>query len=292
MDQKPGTQLPWLTSPSSSPAASHYSVSFQRLSKIYLFGSLSFSSDSILRPKRSGLVKSFGNPSLAVIEMDQKPGTQIQGSIAYELYSDILQSSSVELDGGSTAAQADDNLHESDPGDLWYDDESSYEESVEKLNKASDMEREWQRRHNQFHTIGYRDGLIAAKEAAAQEGFNIGFKDSVFTGYNWGVVRGITSAMACLPAALKDTLVETEETRNKFQCLHESVRSLSTTDALKLFYEDQKKSSNQKESAKPSSSVAASNHQSSDISILENYRIELQSLISESPLLEGHLKIN
>lgn len=40
--------------------------------------------------------------------------------------------------------------------------------------------------------IGYRDGLIAGQEASAQEGFNIGFKDSVLIGYNWGLVRGIT----------------------------------------------------------------------------------------------------
>ncbi|KAI3445106.1 hypothetical protein Pfo_001771 [Paulownia fortunei] len=217
----------------------------------------------------------------------------MQGSIASDLYSEILQSSSVELDRGSTAAQANDNLHESDPGDLWYDDESSCGDSVEKLNKASDMDREWQRRHNQFHTIGYRDGLIAGKEAAAQEGFNIGFKDSVFIGYNWGTVRGITSAMACFSDGLKEKLVETEETRNKFQCLHESVQSLSTTDALKLFYEDQKKrKSSDQESAKPSSTVTDLNHQSPDVSVLKKYLEQLQSLLSESPLVEGHLNIN
>ncbi|KAL8480576.1 hypothetical protein ACS0TY_027209 [Phlomoides rotata] len=144
---------------------------------------------------------------------------ELQGSIAREIYSEILQSSTVELDGGLTAAQADGDLHESDPGDSWYDDEPS----VEQLKKESDMDREWKRRHNQFHTIGYRDGVIAGKEAAAQEGFNIGFKESVLNGYNWGLVRGIGSAMACLPGGLKEKLVEVEETRNKFQSLHESV---------------------------------------------------------------------
>lgn len=43
-----------------------------------------------------------------------------------------------------------------------------------------------------IYQIGYRDGLIAGKEASAQEGFNIGFKQSVLTGYNWGLVRGVT----------------------------------------------------------------------------------------------------
>ncbi|GFQ00356.1 yae1 domain-containing protein 1, partial [Phtheirospermum japonicum] len=208
----------------------------------------------------------------------------IQGSIANELYSEIVQSSNVELDRGLTAAaQANDNLHgkESDSGDVWYEEgnddyETSDEHSVEKMNKRSDMEREWQRRHNQFHTIGYRDGLIAGKEAAAQKGFNIGFENSVFAGYNWGLVRGINSAMACLPGGLKEKLVETEETRNKFNHLHETVQSLSTTDALKLFYENQKrKLPNENESG-----------------VLENYHRQLESLVNESPLLEGHLKAN
>ncbi|KAL8500931.1 hypothetical protein ACS0TY_020500 [Phlomoides rotata] len=214
---------------------------------------------------------------------------ELQGSIARELYSEILQSSSVELDGGLTAAQEDGDLHESDPGDSWYDDEPS----VEQLKKESDMDREWKRRHNQFHTIGYRDGVIAGKEAAAQEGFNIGFKESVLNGYNWGLVRGICSAMACLPGGLKEKLVEVEETRNKFQSLHESVQSLSTTDALKLFYEDQKrKSLNQMESAKPSSTVTDHNDQSPGTNLLENYIQQLQLILKESPGIEGHLKIN
>ncbi|KAL3617408.1 hypothetical protein CASFOL_037729 [Castilleja foliolosa] len=89
-------------------------------------------------------------------------------------------------------------------------------------------------------------------------------------------------------------LVKTEVARNKLNHLHETVQSLSTTDALKLFYEDQKrKSPNEKEIAKPSSTVAVSNHQMSEISVLENYHRRLESLISESPLLlEGHLKVN
>jgi len=44
----------------------------------------------------------------------------------------------------------------------------------------------------EYFQIGYRDGLTAGKEASAQEGFNIGFKESVVAGCNWGLVRGIT----------------------------------------------------------------------------------------------------
>lgn len=39
--------------------------------------------------------------------------------------------------------------------------------------------------------MGYRDGLIAGKEASSREGFNIGFKQSVLVGYNWGLVRAV-----------------------------------------------------------------------------------------------------
>lgn len=99
--------------------------------------------------------------------------------------------------------------------------------------------------------------------------------------------------MACLPVGLKEKLVETEETRMKFQSLHESVQSLSTTDALRLFYEDQKrKSLHQKESAKPSSTVTDHNDHSPGTSLLENYIQQLQSILNESPEIEGHLKIN
>ncbi|KAK4414527.1 hypothetical protein Salat_2865700 [Sesamum alatum] len=217
----------------------------------------------------------------------------MEGSIANELYSEVLQSSSVKFVGESTAIEANNNSHENNPSDLWYDDGSSCEDSVEKLNRTSDMDREWQRRRDQFHTLGYRDGLIAGKETAAQEGFNIGFKDSVFIGYNWGRVRGITSAMACLPSGLKEKLVEREEARNKFKCLHESVQSLSTIDALKLFYEDRKrKSANQKEGAEPSSTTIDIDHQIPDVSVLKTYGEQLHSLLSEAPSVEVAFKMN
>ncbi|KAL0379831.1 UNVERIFIED_CONTAM: hypothetical protein Sangu_0047400 [Sesamum angustifolium] len=149
---------------------------------------------------------------------------QCKGSIANELYSEVFQSSSVKLDGGSNAVEANDNSIENNPGDLWYDDGSSCEDSVEKLNRTSDMDREWQRR------LGYRDGLIAGKEAAAQEGFNVGFKDSVFLGTAGVMSEGLL-------------------------------------DALKLFYEDQKrKSANQKEGAEPSSTTTELDHQNPDVS--------------------------
>ncbi|KAI3448836.1 hypothetical protein Pfo_005501 [Paulownia fortunei] len=111
----------------------------------------------------------------------------MQGSMANDLYSDILQQSSVELYKGSTAAQKDDNLH---------------------YIETSGIDREWERRRDQFHMIGDLDGLIAGKEAAAQEGFNIVIKDPVHIGYSWGLVGGITSfVLSSLKRALSFNVV-------------------------------------------------------------------------------------
>ncbi|KAL2491708.1 Essential protein Yae1 [Abeliophyllum distichum] len=112
--------------------------------------------------------------------------------------------------------------------------------------------REWEleRIRNQFVTVGYREGLMAGQEASAQDGFNIGFKQSVSAGYNSGIVRGVTSAMNCLSNELKERLVETEEKRHKLKQLHESVLSLSTSDALKLFHEEQSRQEHQQYTAR------------------------------------------
>ncbi|KAL5707324.1 hypothetical protein ACHQM5_025383 [Ranunculus cassubicifolius] len=112
-----------------------------------------------------------------------------------------------------------------DDGDSWYDD-------------GSYNDREWEKLRDNFHTIGYRDGLTAGKEAAAQEGFNIGFKQSVLVGYKWGYVRGFTGAIMCLPNGLKEKLVATLETREKLQNLYVCVQSVSTQNALKEFHAD------------------------------------------------------
>eukprot|EP00262_Sarcandra_glabra_P001315 TRINITY_DN1135_c0_g1_i1.p1 TRINITY_DN1135_c0_g1~~TRINITY_DN1135_c0_g1_i1.p1 ORF type:complete len:259 (-),score=44.71 TRINITY_DN1135_c0_g1_i1:52-726(-) len=133
--------------------------------------------------------------------------------------------------------------HQSDPydddgDDMWCEDGSLCDSFGDGLGKTSDLNREWARRHGQFHTIGYRDGLIAGKETSAQEGFNVGFKQSVLTGYNWGLVRGITSAFICLPDHLKEKVVGTLEKRDGLQNLYESVHSVSTKQALKLFHDD------------------------------------------------------
>ncbi|KAG5227686.1 protein YAE [Salix suchowensis] len=208
----------------------------------------------------------------------------MEGSIAKELYSESLQLSvsSAELVSKPITS-----------GDLQDDDGPLWDVSDEELDRESDLDREWKRRHDQFHTIGYRDGVISGKEASAQEGFNIGFKQSVLAGYNWGVVRGVTSALACLPDALKERLIEEQGQRNKFQGFYETVHSVSTTDALKLFHDDvlRKKEEEQSEHAMASSDVSGMNKDSSGCRHLENYVGELQSLLLESPEIKSHLSV-
>ncbi|CAK7325049.1 unnamed protein product [Dovyalis caffra] len=206
----------------------------------------------------------------------------MEGSFAKELYSESLQLSNAELGTEPIVS-----------GDLQDDGGSLWGGSDEELERESDLDREWQRRHDQFHTIGYRGGLIAGKEASAQEGFNIGFKQSVLAGYNWGIVRGFTSALSCLPNALKERLIEEQEKRNKFRGLYETVHSISTTDALKFFHDDvlRNKAEEQSEHAKASSDVSGINKDSSGCSHLENYVGELQSLLLESPEIKSHLSV-
>ncbi|KAL2514638.1 uncharacterized protein Fot_28609 [Forsythia ovata] len=140
----------------------------------------------------------------------------MEGSIAADLYGEALQQSSIE----SCPTSAPDctlNDAQDNGSDDWCDEDGS--------------SREWESERicNQFVTVGYREGLMAGQEASAQDGFNIGFKQSVFGWIQLG--------------ELKERLVEKEEKRHKLKQLHESVHSLSTSDALKLFHEEQTRTS-------------------------------------------------
>ncbi|XP_019058692.1 PREDICTED: yae1 domain-containing protein 1-like isoform X2 [Tarenaya hassleriana] len=109
------------------------------------------------------------------------PSEDVKANLAEELYGESLRLSKPGLDSASHGG--DDYNFEDNDGSVWGSDEESNRES---------LDREWQRRRDEFHAIGYRDGIIAGKEAAAQEGFNIGFKESVLAGYKFGLVRGIS----------------------------------------------------------------------------------------------------
>ncbi|KAL5760338.1 hypothetical protein ACOSP7_018851 [Xanthoceras sorbifolium] len=213
----------------------------------------------------------------------------MENSLAEELYSESLRLSKLALDSTPTTINCRDegSLQDGD-GSLWGDSDE------EEFDKSSDLDREWRRRHDQFHTMGYRDGVIAGKEASAQEGFNAGFKQSFPAGYNWGLVRGVSSALESLPDELKGLLIKTQENRAKFQDLHESVHSLSTTDALRLFHDDilTNKAVKPNEHAETSSSISGLQEHRTDCSSLENHSRELQSLLLESPAIQVHLAVH
>ncbi|CAD5174145.1 unnamed protein product [Musa acuminata subsp. malaccensis] len=88
--------------------------------------------------------------------------------------------------------------------------------------------------------MGYRDGTSAGNEASAQEGFNIGFKQSASSGYKWGIVSGIIvglmGAFVSLPDQFKEKLVKELEDRGRFQSLYKPVQKISTDDALVIMY--------------------------------------------------------
>ncbi|THG00107.1 hypothetical protein TEA_012403 [Camellia sinensis var. sinensis] len=222
-------------------------------------------------------------------------------SFADELYSETLRLSNGELGPISSANDEQNGSYDHELDQLSHDDGSLWGSSPEEHDSLSDLDREWKRRHDQFHTHGYDsstgDGYItvtfvgmpghkSGKEASAQEGFNLGFKESVLAGYNWGLVRGVTSALTLLPDGLREKLVETQEEKDKFQSLYESVHSLSTTDALKLFHDISKRSVEQIDSNEASSNVDQSSN------ILQNYSGELKSLVLKCPAIEVNLVLD
>ncbi|CAA7388770.1 unnamed protein product [Spirodela intermedia] len=79
--------------------------------------------------------------------------------------------------------------------------------------------------------MGYRDGIIAGKEASAQEGFNAGFKKAVLGGYKWGFVRGVASALTGLPDSPRGKLAERIEKKDALWKLCETQKDLSSAGA-------------------------------------------------------------
>ena len=103
---------------------------------------------------------------------------------------------------------------------------------------SSELDHEWQARQNQFHTLGYRDGVEAGKNSSVQEGFNLGYAEATVAGFNWGVARGLTTAFAALTPSVKEKLVSVGEARGRLETLDRSIHSISFTEALRSFYRD------------------------------------------------------
>ncbi|XP_065033965.1 uncharacterized protein LOC135666303 isoform X10 [Musa acuminata AAA Group] len=158
---------------------------------------------------------------------------------------------------------------------------------MEGINDA-DLNREQKRRYDQFYT-GYRDGISAGKEASAQEGFNIGFKQSASSGYKWGIVRGITSAFVNLPDQFKEKLVKKLEDRCTFQSLYKPVQEISTDDALRMYHfqlQQENKQSHQRSKATVSSAI-----EDFDCNKLDFFFKELMLLVSESSEIKASVDV-
>ncbi|KAG8053945.1 hypothetical protein GUJ93_ZPchr0001g31395 [Zizania palustris] len=116
-------------------------------------------------------------------------------------------------------------------------DDEIWDDASDSPGHGSTLDREWVHRQNQFHKMGYRDGIAEGQKDIAQEGFNVGFGQSVHAGYKWGLVRGITSALVSLPDSLKEKLLPNVQCKGKLQDFQNSVQEISAEDALQMFHE-------------------------------------------------------
>ncbi|KAF5329387.1 hypothetical protein D9619_008954 [Psilocybe cf. subviscida] len=70
---------------------------------------------------------------------------------------------------------------------------------------------EWSRISEDFTNVGYREGIVAGKEAASQEGFNVGFETiGVPIGREIGILRGVASVLL---SVLQSTEIDADSTR-------------------------------------------------------------------------------
>lgn len=212
----------------------------------------------------------------------------MEGSEAVETFS--VEEASVVADGGAAEVSAA-NVSDFHRDDL-SKDVSWLEDSDDKADGASMLDREWKTRHEQFYNAGYREGISAGRNDAAQEGFNHGFKDSVMIGYKWGIVRGVTSALAHLPNELKVKLVEKDEVRKQFLSLHGVVDSISTGDALRFFYEDIQRAKPAEQRSTVEDGSSATHQSSSERGALENYIGKLELLLEQCPAVDLHSELN
>ncbi|KAH9608231.1 hypothetical protein KSS87_013934 [Heliosperma pusillum] len=157
--------------------------------------------------------------------------------------------------------------------DAWFNDD---------CDNDLELHNEWKLRREKFYTDGYREGIIEGQKDSAQEGFNLGFKDSVMVGYKWGIVRGVTSALAHIPDELKKKLVEEEEVRQEFLNLHDQVDAITTDDALKIYYDKIKREKSEDQNNSIDSDPSLTHP--SDCVGLETYIGKLELLLKKIPL--------
>ncbi|CAD5314488.1 unnamed protein product [Arabidopsis thaliana] len=168
-------------------------------------------------------------------------------------------------------------------------DDPFYGSSDEDYSEARVLDNENEQRRVKFHSAGYRDGIVVGKEAIAQEGYNFGYKESVLAGYKFGIVRGVSSALAFLPVEFREKLIDEQETREKFQKLHSFVHALSTEVAMKRFYETLTTKQGEEKSGEEGSDSCSVSGSCSGVNVttdLGSYVTELSSLLDKSPTIE------
>ncbi|KAL5221037.1 hypothetical protein ABZP36_025750 [Zizania latifolia] len=156
-------------------------------------------------------------------------------------------------------------------------DDEIWDDASDSPGHGSILDREWVHRQNQFYKMGYRDGIAEGQKDIAQEGFNVGFVQSVHVGYKWGLVRGITSALASLPDSLKEKVLPNVQCRGKLQDLQNSVQEISAEDAPQMFHESILQSRHSSEESHVTSNRATNS------SILQSLSKDLVLLLRECP---------
>ncbi|CAD5323194.1 unnamed protein product [Arabidopsis thaliana] len=202
-----------------------------------------------------------------------EPHEDVKDNLAKELYGE-----SVQLSKHGNNNHVLENL-----------DDPFYGSSDEDYSEARVLDNENKQRRVKFHSAGYRDGIVAGKEAIAQEGYNFGYKESVLNGYQFGLVRGVSSALAFLPDELREKLINEQETREKFQKLHSSVHALSTEVAMKRFYETLTTKQGEEKSGEEGPDSCSDSGSGSGVNVttdLGSYVTELSSLLDKSPTIE------
>ncbi|XP_010478881.1 PREDICTED: uncharacterized protein LOC104757788 isoform X2 [Camelina sativa] len=205
-----------------------------------------------------------------------EPPEDGKSNFAKELYGESLKL--------STHGNVDHSLEDSD--------DPFYGSSDEEYSEARVLDHDNKLRREKFHTAGYREGIAAGQEAIAQEGYNFGYKESVLDGYKFGIVRGVSSALAFLPDELREKVIDEQETREKFQKLHSSVHGISTEAAMKLFYGALTSKEGEEKSGAEGSDSGSGSGSGSGVNAttdLGSYVTELNSLLDKSPKIEVKL---
>ncbi|XP_058107128.1 uncharacterized protein LOC131250805 isoform X3 [Magnolia sinica] len=185
--------------------------------------------------------------------------------------------------GPMPSAQNDDSHDDNDGDDVWGEDGSFYNVSDDGSGKTSDLDREWERRHNQFHTMASRQ----AKKLLHKRVSLSALSSLCLSGTNGAMLE-------VSPDHLKEKLVGELETREGLQNLYESVHSISMKDALQLFHDDILGSGLEQplNHSEGNADTATTLVDISGCNQLERFSKELGSLLRKCPSIEVHAAVD